>query len=44
MAGAGAGVIVQRMHIKGNHSRRGDWIYHKPGMPYCAERRPQAMF
>ena len=20
--------------IKGNHSRRGDWIYHLPGMPY----------
>jgi endonuclease YncB( thermonuclease family) len=30
--------------IKGNHSRRGDWIYHLPGMPYYNETRPEAMF
>ncbi len=30
--------------IKGNHSRRGDWIYHLPGMPYYAQTRPEAMF
>ncbi len=31
-------------NIKGNHSRRGDWIYHMPGMPYYAQTRPEAMF
>lgn len=30
--------------IKGNHSRRGEWIYHVPGMPYYAETRAEAMF
>ncbi|HEV2124285.1 MAG TPA: thermonuclease family protein [Chloroflexota bacterium] len=30
--------------IKGNHSRRGEWIYHLPGMPYYNETRPEAMF
>ena len=30
--------------IKGNHSRRGEWIYHLPGMPYYAQTRPEAMF
>jgi hypothetical protein len=30
--------------IKGNHSRRGDWIYHLPGMPYYAQTRPETMF
>ncbi|WP_057884192.1 thermonuclease family protein [Tsuneonella troitsensis] len=30
--------------IKGNHSRRGDWIYHLPGMPYYAQTRAEAMF
>lgn len=31
-------------NIKGNHSRRGEWIYHLPGMPYYNETRPEAMF
>ncbi len=31
-------------NIKGNHSRRGDWIYHLPGMPYYTRTRPEAMF
>lgn len=31
-------------NIKGNHSRRGEWIYHLPGMPYYAQTRPEAMF
>lgn len=30
--------------IKGNQSRRGDWIYHVPGMPYYAQTRAEAMF
>lgn len=30
--------------IKGNHSRRGDWIYHLPGMPYYAATRAEAYF
>jgi endonuclease YncB( thermonuclease family) len=30
--------------IKGNHSRRGEWIYHLPGMPYYAQTRAEAMF
>lgn len=31
-------------NIKGNHSRRGEWIYHLPGMPYYEQTRPEAMF
>ena len=30
--------------IKGNHSRRGEWIYHLPGMPYYAQTRAEEMF
>ena len=30
--------------IKGNHSRRGDWIYHLPGMPYYSQTRAEQMF
>jgi endonuclease YncB( thermonuclease family) len=30
--------------IKGNHSRKGDWIYHLPGMPYYNQTRAEAMF
>lgn len=30
--------------IKGNHSRRGQWIYHLPGMPYYAQTRAEQMF
>lgn len=30
--------------IKGNHSRRGAWIYHLPGMPYYEATRPEAWF
>jgi hypothetical protein len=30
--------------IKGNHSRRGEWIYHLPGMPYYNQTRAEAMF
>lgn len=30
--------------IKGNHSRRGDWIYHLPGMPYYQQTNAEAYF
>lgn len=30
--------------IKGNRSRRGDWIYHLPGMPYYDATRPEEIF
>lgn len=30
--------------IKGNRSRRGEWIYHLPGMPYYTETRAEEMF
>jgi endonuclease YncB( thermonuclease family) len=30
--------------IKGNHSRKGEWIYHLPGMPYYDQTRAEEMF
>ena len=30
--------------IKGNHSRRGEWIYHLPGMPYYEQTVAEAIF
>ncbi|MFN4020283.1 MAG: thermonuclease family protein [Erythrobacter sp.] len=30
--------------IKGNHSRRGDFIYHLPGQKYYEATRPEALF
>jgi endonuclease YncB( thermonuclease family) len=30
--------------IKGNRSRRGDWIYHLPGMQYYEVTRPEEIF
>ena len=30
--------------IKGNHSRRGDWIYHIPGQRYYEVTRPEELF
>ncbi len=30
--------------IKGNRSRRGEWIYHLPGMPYYDVTRPEEIF
>jgi endonuclease YncB( thermonuclease family) len=35
---------IDGCRIKGNHSRRGEWIYHLPGMPYYDQTRPEAMF
>ena len=31
-------------NIKGNHSRKGEWIYHLPGMPYYDRTRPEEIF
>lgn len=33
-----------RCSIKGNRNRRGEWIYHLPGMPYYDRTRPEEMF
>lgn len=30
--------------IKGNRSRRGEWIYHLPGRPYYDQTRPEELF
>lgn len=30
--------------IKGNHSRKGEFIYHVPGQRYYEQTRPEAMF
>lgn len=30
--------------IKGNRNRKGQWIYHLPGMPYYANTRAEEMF
>lgn len=30
--------------IKGNRNRRGQWIYHLPGMPYYDRTRPEEIF
>ncbi|MEO1922848.1 MAG: thermonuclease family protein [Sphingomonadaceae bacterium] len=30
--------------IKGNRSRRGDWIYHVPGQQYYEQTRPEEIF
>lgn len=31
-------------NIKGNRNRKGQWIYHVPGMPYYDETRPEEIF
>jgi endonuclease YncB( thermonuclease family) len=35
---------VSECLIKGNRNRRGEWIYHLPGMPYYNETRAEEMF
>ncbi|RIX27035.1 thermonuclease family protein [Sphingomonas edaphi] len=35
---------VSSCNIKGNHSRRGEFIYHLPGMKYYNQTRAEAMF
>ncbi|MEP2235103.1 MAG: thermonuclease family protein [Alteripontixanthobacter sp.] len=43
-----AAETVYRNHfgcaIKGNRSRRGEWIYHLPGRPYYDQTRPEELF
>lgn len=46
-APAGAGPALRAVKgcvIKGNRSRRGEWIYHLPGMPYYAQTRAEDVF
>ena len=49
-AAAPAGTLSRRYEragmclIKGNHSRKGEWIYHLPGMPYYQQTNPEAWF
>ena len=31
-------------NIKGNRNRKGQWIYHVPGMPYYDQTRPEEIF
>jgi hypothetical protein len=31
-------------NIKGNRNRKGQWIYHVPGMPYYDQTRPEEVF
>ena len=35
---------VSSCAIKGNRSRRGEWIYHLPGMPYYEQTRAEQVF
>jgi hypothetical protein len=39
-----AGRAVANCNIKGNRSRRGEWIYHLPGMPYYEQTRAEDIF
>lgn len=39
-----AGRAAANCNIKGNRNRRGEWIYHVPGMPYFDRTRPEEIF
>ena len=39
-----AGRAAANCNIKGNRNRRGQWIYHVPGMPYYDQTRPEEIF
>ena len=39
-----AGRARANCDIKGNRNRRGQWIYHVPGMPYYDRTRPEEIF
>lgn len=39
-----AGRARANCNIKGNQNRRGQWIYHLPGMPYYDQTRPEQIF
>lgn len=43
-ASASASAPDYNCMIKGNRNRRGEWIYHLPGMPYYNETRPEELF
>jgi len=39
-----AGRAKADCNIKGNRNRKGQWIYHLPGMPYYDQTRPEEIF
>jgi len=39
-----AGRAKANCRIKGNRNRKGQWIYHVPGMPYYDQTRPEEIF
>jgi endonuclease YncB( thermonuclease family) len=39
-----AGRARANCNIKGNRNRKGQWIYHLPGMPYYDQTRPEEIF
>lgn len=39
-----AGRAKDNCNIKGNRNRKGQWIYHLPGMPYYDQTRPEEIF
>lgn len=39
-----AGRAKANCRIKGNRNRKGQWIYHVPGMPYYDQTRPEQIF
>jgi endonuclease YncB( thermonuclease family) len=39
-----AGRAQANCNIKGNRNRKGQWIYHVPGMPYYDQTRPEEIF
>jgi endonuclease YncB( thermonuclease family) len=39
-----AGGARLNCNIKGNRNRKGQWIYHLPGMPYYEQTRPEEIF
>lgn len=43
-AGQGQGHSSRGCDIKGNRNRKGQWIYHLPGMPYYDATRPEEIF
>lgn len=43
-SGDWAGRARANCNIKGNRNRKGQWIYHVPGMPYYDQTRPEEIF
>ena len=43
-SGDWAGRAKANCNIKGNRNRKGQWIYHVPGMPYYDRTRPEEIF